>query len=147
MGIGGQFYQGLGSGFDQDIVEFGLSGTQKRAQFLRHGEDQVKVFDTEQLGSSSFQPDLGLLMMALGTAAVTAGVIGVVHPSTVIALKDMSTHPFRTAMNNIIHGPTMAGKHILPVLRSVLTTVAYENIRQFRHGRSPDVLQGLERGH
>jgi hypothetical protein len=45
MGIGGQFYQGLGSGFDQDIVKFALSAAKKRTQFLRHGKDQVKVFD------------------------------------------------------------------------------------------------------
>jgi hypothetical protein len=143
VGIGSQLDQGLGSGFDQDTTEFFLSATQNGAEFLGHGKDHVKVFDRQQFGLALLQPHLSLLMMALGATAVAARVIGIVHPSTVIALKGMAAHPFRTTSNDIMHGPTMAGKHIGTVLRSVRTTVAYENIRQFRHGRSPDDVTGI----
>ena len=55
------------------IVEGSLTGQRQRAEFVGHGEDDVKVIGVEQVTLQRLDPSLPCLSLALGATARPAG--------------------------------------------------------------------------
>lgn len=52
--------------------------------------------------------------------------------------EEMSSHPLGAAVDNILHGPPVTGRHGVTVPVDVLGTTGSENIRYPRHDRITD---------
>ena len=113
MWVRGQLDERLGRGAEQDVVEVFLMGADELPQLMGHGEDHVKVGDRQELLTPLCQPGLGVQAMTLGATAVAAGVVDVVFLTTVIALQQVPAQGLGPAVDNIVHGATMAGQEIL----------------------------------
>jgi hypothetical protein len=64
----------------------------------------------------SFEPPLGVVLLALGAAAVLARVIAISDLVTMVAVKYMTTEGFGAALLNILHGTPMTGEGALSEL-------------------------------
>ena len=74
-GIGRDFQQGCGAGFEQELEENLLVLPDQRDQRMRHAEDQVEVAHRQQFLLPGAQPLLAGVGLALRTVAVSAGVV------------------------------------------------------------------------
>jgi hypothetical protein len=75
--------------------------------------------------------------MALRTTAVTTGVVRILLPTAVIALKYMAPHGGCTASEYVLERAFMTGWHSLAKLLDVFRAVAPEDICHFDHGDCP----------
>jgi len=73
--ISGKFQQGFGSSTEEQAVEFPLILKKNRAQFVRHGENDVEVWDIEQIVFLIIDPTLFGKRLALRAMPVSAGVV------------------------------------------------------------------------
>lgn len=71
--IGGHFEQGLSAGSEQQIVEGTRVVQSQHVQLVGH---DVEVGAGQKFSFSCFQPALACLCLALGTVAISTGVIG-----------------------------------------------------------------------
>ena len=78
-----------------------------------------------------FQPVLGLLVLALGTMAVAAGVIAVADFSTGRTSKDLSTQRLGAAALDGAHGLKVAGQEVCSIFLAVGGAILAEDISQF----------------
>jgi len=76
LGISGDGEQGLGGGFEQEVVDHGLVLISDIADRCRQGEHNMVVIYRQQVRLAVFQPAPGSAALALRTVAVAAGVIG-----------------------------------------------------------------------
>jgi hypothetical protein len=76
--ITGAFDDRRGAGLHQHAVAVALIGSQHRAPFGRHGDGDgdVEVRHRQQFRLTAFAPLLGLCGVALGAAAIAAGMAG-----------------------------------------------------------------------
>ena len=82
--------------------------------------------------------------MALGTAAVLAGMVGVVLVPAVVALGQMTTHDFGATGAYVSKGSTVARQHPAAELRQVVVAVCGNDIGHLDHGcRSPIIPSRL----
>jgi len=84
---------------------------------------------------------LRIVGMALGTAAVAAGVIRVLLVAAVVAREDVSAQSGRAAVLNILHGPAVAGQHVLAEPVEILWAIPAKDVRYLGHGRKRGDLQ------
>ena len=75
--IGGDLRQGLSAGLKQQVIDDSLVLQRKRGQFLRQGEDHVKIADAEQFVRASCEPAVAGVGLALGAVPVATRVEGV----------------------------------------------------------------------
>src|SRR5215475_2771502 len=116
MWVHGERDKRLDRGTEQDIVEVLLTLTDDRSQFVGHGEDQKKVGDWQEFLPAFCQPGFSVLMVAFGATTIAAGVVDVVFLTTVFARQQVSTQRLRPAVDEIVHGTTMAGQESLAEL-------------------------------
>src|SRR6202040_2567754 len=90
LGIGGDLLQGLGGGAEEQAVDRPGVLEGDRSDRRREGEDDVEIFDGEQLGFPVLDPFGGGGGLALGAVAVAAGVIGDLAVAAAVTLLDMS---------------------------------------------------------
>ena len=133
--IGRQFDQRFGRGFHQHPVEAFLVTAHQFPQYLGHGEDGVRIGDRQQFGLSLCQPARSVGRVALGTAAVTTGVIDRVPMSAMPALGQLAAETLGAAGRNIPQGATMAGQHAPTEPLQVVSAEAAEDVCQLGHGR------------
>jgi len=74
--IGRHFQQGGGHAVEQQVVEYAFVLQHQFGELVRHGEDNVEVFERNQFASARRDPAIARLCLALGTMAVAAGVEG-----------------------------------------------------------------------
>ena len=74
--LGGDGDQGLGGGFEQDVVDHCLVLVGDVGDRLRQGEDDVEIGNVQQLGLPCRQPVFRRRALALGAMAVAARVVG-----------------------------------------------------------------------
>jgi hypothetical protein len=90
LGIESHLLERLGDRSEQQVDRrFGLS-EEKSVQNVRHGKDQVKVLDGQEILLAGFDPPGLSQSAALGAVPVAAGVIRDLLMLTPIALADMS---------------------------------------------------------
>ena len=102
--VAGQLDDGLGRRLHQQRVAVLLVGAQRVAQFLGHGDGDVKVGTRQHLGLACAEPFFGLISMAFGTAPVLAGMVGVDLGAATIAAPEVSAERFRAAGKDVCNG-------------------------------------------
>ena len=118
----------------QDGIELLLMKAYDRPQLLWQCKDDMIVFCIQQFLTSLLEPGCRVILMALRTAAIAAGVIRVVLIATLIALVHMATHDCCTAVQYICKGPMLTGQHLLAEPLQIPIAVTAQNIRDFEHG-------------
>ena len=115
LGIGGDLPQGLGGGS-------GTAGRRPpgvlegdRAERRREGEDDVEVFDGEQLGFPGLHPVGGGGGLALGAVAVAARVVGDLLMPALVALLDVSAQRGGAAGGDVAQGAALLGRERVAV--------------------------------
>src|SRR4029077_15173601 len=95
--------QGLGSGGEQNVVEYRLVIESDAGDFLRDGENDMEVGRRQQLRLAALQPLGTLAILALRAVAVAAGVISNADMRALAALFDMAAQSGSTANLNGAH--------------------------------------------
>jgi hypothetical protein len=108
----------------------------RRSQFIRECEGHQEVRHRQQETLLVLQPELGLVILALGTVPVLAGVKAVVILLAVVTVIDLAAKPGRAARLDVLHGPTMRGRHPVAKLGSVRGAMKAEDVSQLHHQRS-----------
>ena len=88
--IGGDGEQGFGGGAKQQVVEQALIAEGEGCQWLRQGEDDMRIGDRQQTGGLPAEPAIASRGLALGTMPVAAGEIADGLIGTGVALLQMS---------------------------------------------------------
>ena len=108
--VGGDGVEGLGRRLKQDVVNGCFVVTRERSDRLGDGEDDVEVFAVEQFGRALLDPRGAGERLALGTVAITAGVVGDALVSARVTRLDMSTASGRAARFDGGHHPPLRGR-------------------------------------
>ena len=137
-GIFGQFLQCRGRGREQQVVERLLVRAGNGPEFTGQGECHQKVVGRQKTLFLFFDPALGFVLAAFGTAAVAARMVCVNHLFAVgvFAAIQMPAHLLCTACDNVLDGPMVAGQHRRAKAIDVIRSVAAEYFRQFDHDPS-----------
>src|SRR5258708_27382460 len=97
FGIGGDREYGLGSRFEEEIVDHGFILIGDIGDRPRQREHEVKVADGQQLGLALGEPLLGGGALTLGAMPITTAVVGNDGASAVHAARDVATERRRAA--------------------------------------------------
>ena len=82
-------------------------------EFPGEGEDEVEVGYGEEFFAPGLQPSVRIPSMTLRATAITAGVIGVMEGSALIALEDMPPETPGAAAGDILKGTTVGRQHAI----------------------------------
>lgn len=83
-----------------------------------------------------FQPSLGLVIPALRTVPMLAGVVAVMVLLTRLTVQEVATERFSAALLNVLYGLQMRGRHPVAKLSAVLGAVEAEDVGYLYHHRS-----------
>src|SRR5712692_8707741 len=124
-GGGGDLLQGPGDGSEQDIKKDGLVAESERIQFVRNGEDDVEVGNRQERGQSFFEPIVAGYVLALGTVAIAAGMVGDALVTAGVALVQVSAEGGRAALRDVAHHLLLCGRRRVPA--AILIAMRTEN--------------------
>ena len=106
-GVSRQLEQRLGGGFHQQAVEVLLMPAHISPELLRYREDHMIVRNRQKVFLTRLKPCLRIAGMALGAAAVAAGVIRILQLPAVITGINMASQRGRTASQDILERAAM----------------------------------------
>jgi len=132
----GQLQQGLGGRAEEQVVDRLLLRASQGPQLGGQGEGDQEVRDGQQQLLLLVQPLIGLLVAALGTVPVLAGVIAVTLLLTLVTEIDLPAASGGAALFDVEHGPEMGRQHAAAELLPVLWAMPPENIGHFQHERT-----------
>src|ERR1700687_2271731 len=134
--IAGYRQQGFGAGAEKDAVDQRLVLQRHLGNGFRQREYDVEIFDGQQFELPAFDPCGARQRLALGTMAVTAGVIAVASVGAVAAFFEVAAQSGRTADLDGAHHPQMIARQgmRLPVVRAVLSKNGGQLQSGPRHG-------------
>jgi hypothetical protein len=132
-GISGKAHEGRGSRPDENGVENPLMGAEEPMELLRHGKDEMKVGNSKKLSPPLIEPLFGIAPVALGTASVSAGMVGVTPQPAVVADGKMAAQGLGAALGKVSERTLMAGKHRRAEALKVLGAEAPEDICDLWH--------------
>lgn len=131
--ISGELQERLGCGTHEDVVDLDLMAACRVVELMRQGKDDVEVRHAEKLSLPILDPCLGVCAMAFGAGTIEAGVIGIVGPSAGLTDKDLSTEPFGTTIQDILHGHSMPWRHTIPEGIQIGLAILSEDVGHFQH--------------
>ncbi len=132
--VAGQFDNGLRRGLHEQRVGDFLPAAQRLAQFIRHGDGDMKVRAGQKFALPRFEPSLRLIRMAFGTASVPAGMVGIDVLVATIATPEMPAERFGAAGQNVRDGAAMRGRNSRAMRRKVAVREAAEDVRNLGPG-------------
>jgi hypothetical protein len=80
-----------------------------------------------------FEPLVGLLILALGTVTILAGVIAVALRLALRAVIELAAESLGAALFNVAHGAAVRGQQLLAELLPVGSAMQPEDVSQFQH--------------
>jgi hypothetical protein len=95
---GGNLRQGLSAGLKQQVIDGSVVLQRQRGQFLRQGEDHVKIADAEQFVRARGEPAVAGVGLALGAVPVATREEGDGTMAASGALIQMAAQRCRAAM-------------------------------------------------
>ena len=130
-GVRGDGAQGLGRGAEQHVVDHGLVLVGDGRDLLRHGEDNVEVFDRQQFGLAIFEPFGARQRLALRAVPVPAAIEGHALITAGVALLDVATQRSRAAALDGAHDAALHAAQVLRVLTTIGRADLAEDVRHF----------------
>ena len=118
------------------MVEGLLVRARKNSEGIREGKGDHEMRHRQEQSLLVFQPRLGLVILALRTVPILAGVVAVMVLLTRLTGQEVATESFSAARLNVLHGPQMRGRHPVAKLRAVLGAVDAEDVSYLYHHRS-----------
>ena len=148
LGVGGDGDQGLGGGFQQQVIDDRLVMIGDVGDRPRQGEDDMEIGHGQQLGLAVGQPLLGRHGLALRAVPVTAGVVGDAQVRAVLAAFDMAAQRRRSAALDRRHDLQLAEAHMAGMGRTPSRPAVAENIRHLdrRSRQRPRVSRASSAG-
>jgi hypothetical protein len=141
MRVRGQLDERWRRGPEHDVVEVLVVAADKCSQLLGPGKDDMKVGPREEFLPPLCQPGFGVVVVALGTAAMAAGVVDIVLAATVGTLVQGPPQRLRAAGEEIRYRPTVAGQQLVAKLVPGRAAVPPADVRHLW----PDGLQRAQR--
>jgi hypothetical protein len=114
-----------------------LMSTDKVTQFLRHGEGDQEVRTRNLPIDLLFEPLPGLVMLALGAMAVSAGPEDVMDLAAVVTFIDGHAVKLGAAPDHGLDGFPVVGRHAVSVAFEVLGAVSAEDVGDGLHITAP----------
>ena len=121
--------QGVGGGFEQQIIDDRLVVIGDVGDRPRQSEDDVEVRHRQEFGLARGQPLLGSGGLALWAMPITAGIVGNAQVRAVLAAFDMPTQRRRSATLDRRHDLELAEAHMAGVGGTPSRPAMAENVR------------------
>jgi hypothetical protein len=137
MGIGCEFDDRAGCGFDQQAIDLFLMQARKCPQLMRQRKDHMIIRYRQEFLFPGPEPCFGFVLVALRTTAVATGVIRILQSAAVIAFEYMAPQRRRTASEYVLERSSMTGWHLIGELAEILRAVASQDVGYFDHGGCP----------
>ena len=112
LGIGRNRDQGLGSDFQQQVIDDRLILIGDVGDWSRQAEHDMEIGHRQEFGLAVGQPLLGSGGLALGAVPVAAGVVGDALVRAVLAAFDMATQRRRSAALDCRHDLELTEAHM-----------------------------------
>jgi hypothetical protein len=132
----GESFACLGRGVEHSVVREALMRADQGTQGLRDGESEEDVRPGQLCVQVVCEPLLGCRLLALGTVAVTTGMMDAVWPSTVLALREARAVMAALALLDGPESLTVRGGEVRGALQ-VCWGKDRKDIAAGGHGRSP----------
>lgn len=135
----GKGLQGFGRGLKESFIACFLMSTDKVTQFLWYGEGHQEVGTRCLPIKLFFEPLSGLVMMALGTMAVSAGSESeeVMDLAAVVAFINGHAVKLGAALDHGLDGFMVAGGHVVSIAFDILGAVSAEDFGDGLHVTAP----------
>ena len=148
LGVGGDRGQGLGRGFEQQVVDQSLVLVGDIGDGRRQCEHDVIVRHRQQVGLAVGEPLLRGGALALRAVAVAAGIVGDTRIGAVLAARDMATERCRAAVLDRRHHLELVEADMAGIGPAPCRAVAAEDVRDLqrwtRHDK-PRVRRAVRR--
>jgi hypothetical protein len=129
LGVGRDGDQGLGGGFEQQVINDGLVLIGDVGDRSRQGEDDVEVRHGQEFGLAVGQPLLGSDGLALWAMPIAAGVVRDPQVGAGLAALDMTAQRRRSATLDRRHDLELAEAHMAGMGRTPSRSAVAEDVR------------------
>jgi hypothetical protein len=129
LGVGGDGDQGVGGGFEQQVIDDRLVLIGDVGDRSGQGEDDVEIRHGQEFGLAIGQPLLGSRGLALRTVPVAAGVVRDAQVRAVLAAFDMTAQRRRSAALDCRHDLELAKAHMAGMGRKPNRPAVAEDVR------------------
>jgi len=137
LSIRGQFLDGLRGGGEQGGIGSPLIAADEASEVFRDGEGDHEVVSGQLSLDLSFEPLVGLVMLAVGAVAVAAGAVDAVGRAAFLALVDRRACGWGAAVHDGVDHFAVYFRHGAGVLFQVFDGVGPEDVIYGCHGRTP----------
>ena len=107
-----------------------------RAEFFRQGESDHEVANRQQQVFLVIEPLVRLIILALWTVAVLAGVVAVEALLALVTEIELAAKRLGAAVFDSVHRPEMRRRHPVSELRPIFRTMEAEDVGDLDHQRS-----------
>ena len=101
--VGGEFLQGFGSSFEEQVIHESLILIENGTQLLGHSENDMEIADVKEILLLFLNPLFFSESLTLGTVTVTAGIVGNLGKAATAADVNVSAEFGGTAFGESIH--------------------------------------------
>ena len=129
LGVGCDGDQGLGGGFEQQVIDDRLVLIGDVGDRSGQAEDDVEIGHRQEFGLAIGQPFLGSGGLALWAMPITAGVVRDAQVRAVLAAFDMTAQRRRSAALDRRHDLELAEAHMAGMGRTPSRPAAAEDVR------------------
>jgi len=128
LGVGRDGDQGLGGGFEQQVIDDRLVVIGDIGDRSGQGEDDMEIGHGEELALAVGQPLLGSGGLALRTVPVAAGIVRDAQVGALLAAFDMPAQRRRSAALDRRHELELAEAHMAGMRRAPSRPAAAEDV-------------------
>jgi hypothetical protein len=143
FGFGGDILECAGTFLEEQTIELLLVRPEERAQLFWQSKGDQEIGNWKQLGLLPLDPIGGLLMTALGTGPVIAGVISELEAAAITTV-DFPAKLGRATRQNGLDGALVRRKNLLAKAPLVLWPMAGQDLGQLDHSKSGRIYRVID---